>query len=428
MTNKVGRARINLIYDSQGNIIDGLSFDNANQTYRCQYKEKGKWVNKYFGRNKEKAIENFRQWQGEKENKTVAYMKLSPEPPDISGKKEFIKQELNEEVLWGYVRHKLQTDPLYVANKLQLPALSNPELLKHWTPKKSYTLKEIWENYNNRINHITKREKESTKRSWLLFLSITKATTISELDKPLIQIYFDKMYSDFKKDKSTTWIRQHFERVKRVVNYALDSFEHTAELIEVKQRLKTVLKPPRPSIQNPARKIPKEVFLSILEASTVEEKAMWLLSMNFAYYPIDIATLPKSVIDFKTKTIIFRRGKTGVHRAGILWQETIEAVKEYLKEYPHNLPTLFQNKTTKGFYLPERISEKFQKIAETLNVNYKHSNFRDSFESICSKVEQKSVDAVLGHTGISAKYTDVESTPEIAAPACEAVRLFYFGK
>ena len=191
----------------------------------------------------------------------------------------------------------------------------------------------------------------------------------------------------------------------------------------------------------PAKRIPKELFHQIMEVSSIDEKTMWLLSINLAYYAIDVATLPKSAINFKNETVIFRRSKTGVHRAGVIWNETLQAIRIYQRECPHGLPTLFQNKHTKKPYVAARITEKFNQVLESLGIrergedkklnpnNFKHSNFRDSFESVCAaqNITQQSIDAVMGHTGISTKYTDVESTPEITAPACQAVRKFYFG-
>jgi len=42
-----------------------------------------------------------------------------------------------------------------------------------------------------------------------------------------------------------------------------------------------------------------------------------------------------AAIDDEEKTVVFRRGKTGKHRSGVLWEITIEAIKDYIEKYPH---------------------------------------------------------------------------------------------
>lgn len=128
---------------------------------------------------------------------------------------------------------------------------------------------------------------------------------------------------------------------------------------------------------------------------------MWFLSLNLAYYGVDLVTLPFSSLDLNNKTVIFRRGKTDIHRAGILWAETIQAIKDYQKEKPHRGSTLFLNLQAKIPYSPSRIYKKFSKLIKSLelqeqaklkeNKNYSvvkfdycHSNFRNSFESVCA--------------------------------------------
>ena len=62
---------------------------------------------------------------------------------------------------------------------------------------------------------------------------------------------------------------------------------------------------------------------------------MWLLSMNCAYYSIDVATVPLSAFDWDAKTVVFRRGKNEAkgegHRAAVLWDMTIDALKKYIE-------------------------------------------------------------------------------------------------
>jgi integrase len=456
---KIGRPFKQLIYDETCNLVVGLSYDSAANTYFASYKDKqGKHKKFNCGRDKAEAIAKFRRWQEEGQGGKLLQVIQSPKPKihrikaleqqwaerfggDGSAYIEAIKF-ISEESIWEQARQLIQDNPVLAAQKLKMPFLSDPNFMRTYKPKKSYTLVDIWNNYLKRVSSITTRELGATKASWTKFSDIVKVKTVSELTKEVIRKYYDVLYCEYNGKMSTTWIKSHFERVKRVMNYALDSLDDISDLLEVKQRLVSVLKSPKDSILCPAKRIPKELFHQIMEASSIDEKAMWLLSINLAYYAIDIATLPLSAINLDEKTVIFRRGKTGVHRAGILWNETIDAIRAYQKENPHRSSTLFQNRHTKICYVSARITEKFNQILEKLGIremsinkrvnpnNFRHSNFRDSFESICASknIPQRAIDGVMGHTGIAAKYTDIESAPDIAAPACQAVRDYYFGK
>ena len=88
-------------------------------------------------------------------------------------------------------------------------------------------------------------------------------------------------------------------------------------------------------VSGPNKKLPKfiqpEDFKKLLEVSNIEEKAMWWLSLNCAYYPIDIVSLTMDRIDLRNKTTVFTRGKTGKYRCAYLWDETVTAIQNYLE-------------------------------------------------------------------------------------------------
>ena len=469
---KIGSPRKNLVYDDNGNLVDGLSIDKSTGTYIAQFKDKdGKWSRKGFGKDEAEAISKYRSWEEERQGGKLVTVTKPSYMPSLGKKaifklsdraEELLKQHnidekwflgfilaelrineavIPEDFIYSKAAELIRNNPIIAAQKMKMPFFADRDFMKKYKPTETLLISELWENYATKRGIITEKELADTKASWTKFIDIVNVKTASELTKEVIRKYYDTLYGEYNRKMSTTWIKSHFERVKRVINYALDSLDDISDLLEVKQRLASVLKPPKASILCPAKRIPKELFLSILEASNNEEKAMWLLSLNLAYYTIDIATLPLSHINFKNKTVIFRRGKTGVHRAGVLWNETIKAIMDYQKEKSHNSELLFYNLQNKQPYEPNRIRKKFNKVLENLGIrtkskekkvnpnNFKHSHFRDSFESICAakNIPQQSIDAVMGHTGISTKYTDVESTPEITAPACQAVREFYFG-
>ena len=61
---KVGQPIKHIVHDNDDKIIDGLKYDIKNDTHYAYYKdEQGKNRKKNFGRDKDKAIEKFEQWQ-----------------------------------------------------------------------------------------------------------------------------------------------------------------------------------------------------------------------------------------------------------------------------------------------------------------------------------------------------------------------------
>ena len=237
-----------------------------------------------------------------------------------------------------------------------------------------------------------------------------------------------------KNNKSTTWINGYFERVKRVFNYGIEHFDNASELQNCIARMKAVLKSERKVIKNPAKLINKSDLQKLLRVSNAEEKAMWLLSLNCAYYKVDIATLPIDAIDFENRTVIYRRTKTGEHRAAIMWESTCEAIRGYQKEFPHKGRTLFISKQTGTQYNDDRVYKLFVGCKNRAKIESKlsHNHFRDSAETVC-RIKGNipdSIDAVMGHKDkkSSGNYVDPEAYPQIAEPACKAIYEFYFGE
>lgn len=308
-------------------------------------------------------------------------------------------------------------------------------------PKKNYTLQEIGSQYFNKIEFKGKlktsqnSELKKVRRTWDRFCKVVGVKTILEIKKELINKYYDNIYQEYKKKWSTTWMGGHFERVKRVINNACRELDHSEDIIEARRLCLNKLKCKENIVQKPPYRIKKKEFKKLLEVSSIEERAMWMLSMNCAYYSVDVATVPLSAFDWEENTVVFKRGKMkkkGMgNRASVLWDITIDAINKYLEETKHRKrQTLFVS--NQGLpYVENRIRKKFVAVRKKINLGHiEHRNFRDSFESIGQKVRgiQNSVDAVMGHipNGSRGDYIDPELVPEIAEDACKAVYDYYF--
>ena len=340
----------------------------------------------------------------------------------------------SEMIKWA--KDLLHNDPRKASELFEIPY----ERLLGISQKKNYTLKEISDSYfqrpefNINVTKEAKKEINKVKATWARFVKVVKVRTILEIDQSMLTDFRNNLITEYLKKKwSTTWLSGHYERFRRVLNSGIDILPNPEDIIEVRRLSLLVMKIPKSEVKNPPYRIKKEELYKVLSVSTLEEKAMWLLSLNCAYYGVDVANVPLSAIDWDAKTIVFRRSKTGVHRAAMLWEETINAMQNYLESSDKsvNRKTFFVSRTGAP-YASDRIRKRFDKVRKAAGLNHiTHSHFRDSFNSVAmiAKGIQNSLDAVMGHkpSGSRGDYRDPELVPEIAEEACKVVHDFYFG-
>jgi|GEM_PF-186480 len=104
-------------------------------------------------------------------------------------------------------------------------------------------------------------------------------------------------------------------------------------------------KPPRfgPGFKKPSAKVlrhnrarrglrmfERAELLAVLDAASVNGKAMILLGVNGGLGNSDVAGLPRTAVDLKAGWLMFPRPKTGIGRRIPLWPETIEAIRAAL--------------------------------------------------------------------------------------------------
>ena len=445
---KVGRCWYVVGYDKKP--IIGLSWDKGNGYYYfTHFKDdidclkSGK--RPQFGKDYDNAIRLFRSWKDK--GKTITIEEVNQDKIDVHFEYKIpdkpyrgdVQVNLTEEHIIAKAKEIFgKYPPSLVAEKFGMPSLAKIDYVDDL--KEPYTLKQIGDCYFNKVEfeNPTKeqdRELKKVKKVWEEFCRTVKAKTGKELTKEEIKEFYNDIYRECKKKKySTTWMKGRFERVKRVFNNAIDNLDGVDDIIQSKLKLSSVLKSPKSEVREKAYRIPKEHFHKILEHSNVEERCMWLISMNLAYYSVDVANLPLSAIDFDEKTVVFRRGKTGEHRSGVLWDITIEAIKDFKDNHPHNGHTLFWNRQDDKPYLPNRIRKKFVAVIEEAKLREKsskrlcHRNFRDSMKSIGIEmgIRNASIDAVMGHHIKHDEYVDPEVFPKISEDACRAVYEYYF--
>ena len=227
---KVGQPLKHIVHNNDGKIIDGLKYDIKNDTYYAYYKdEQGKNKKKNFGRDKEKAIEKFGQWQNQ---------------DDIEDINVGLKIQIGNQ--WDFFKNKLLNDGAYAAKMLDMPCFADPNFLKNYKPKPSYTLKEIGDNYFNKVELQNLKgqpqlEFKKVKKTWERFCNVVGVKTIADLTKEKFKIYYEDLYSEYERKKlSTTWLRGFLERVIRVLNSAIKDFDNSSDIVDAKGKCSAV--------------------------------------------------------------------------------------------------------------------------------------------------------------------------------------------
>lgn len=181
-----------------------------------------------------------------------------------------------------------------------------------------------------------------------------------------------------------------------------------------------------------------EDFEKLLTATTGDGKARrkddpkWrailLISLNCAFYPVDVCSLTKDAIDLDKGFLRNARTKTRVPRIAVLWKRTIDAIREYQTKDPHSSQYVFVSAT--GYqYAPNHIGRNFRKLrckaGVSDEVDFTHIRDGAQTAAIEGGADVIHTDMLLGHrTGIRDDY--LKRKPSMVANVCNAIERYYF--
>ena len=180
---------------------------------------------------------------------------------------------------------------------------------------------------------------------------------------------------------------------------------------------------------NDPQPISVKAFAKLLDASDEKFKAIYLLSLNAALYPSEVAAVEKSHVNLSKRTLVMDRGKSGRPRIAVLWNETVKAIRAYQKSQPHGSEFLFVNDAGGPFSgaIIGNNHRKIRKQAKAPRVRF--DQIRDGAEtaSVLGGADVAHAKLLAGHaiSGMTDKY--VKRNPKMVADACEAIRAHYFG-
>jgi len=144
---------------------------------------------------------------------------------------------------------------------------------------------------------------------------------ICDLSTMDLQNYRNKL---IKSGKAANSINNHIAAVKAMYHWAMDN-----EIIDKAPNLKAVKKISAKKKERPVFTITQ--LRKLLNKADIQMEAMILLGLNCGFGCTDCGELKWRHLDLKNKRVIYPRGKTGVNRNLLLWQETVDALQ--------NIPT-----------------------------------------------------------------------------------------
>lgn len=240
---------------------------------------------------------------------------------------------------------------------------------------------------------------------------------------------FEKLYAKLARKHGLTTLGREITVTRSVFKYAWE-----CDLIKQSVKFGPKFKAPsktdkRKAKARAARTNGKRTFepteiRKLIDAASVQLKAMILLGINAGLGNTDCANLPIGAIDIDRGWIDYPRRKTGVERTFPLWPETAEALREAMAKRrtpqdPADEDTLFLTRlgqrwvrfsiTEVTSYGKKRIASRqddaiakaFAKLLGKLDLKHRGLGFyrlRHTFETVAGgSKDQMAVDHVMGH-------------------------------
>jgi integrase len=279
---------------------------------------------------------------------------------------------------WEISEKVIKANLPYASKRLNIPELGYLHKVK--PPAKSITLDEIWniyvKNYEGRSN---RNLNYNIKPHWNEFKKCVGKSSVRDIEFEDITKYNDKVRQD--KDRPSVknqyrYVKNRFDAVKGVIKKAKDKIvfkddcnellKHMEQYTYVKKEQEEIMLLQRQNHVLTAKELSK-----LLKASENDllVRCSILLGLNCCIRWSDFAKLTKSMLDFRKKEYRSWRGKNAQSQASKLWDETIEALQEYMKENPTDCDNVFltsHNKIWRYQYLQFR----FNKVRKTAKMEW----------------------------------------------------------
>lgn len=408
-----------------GQRIIGLSRNAYDGRYYATHSRPRKW----FGSDLDLAIQRFQAWEAEREGAEVVFD--SPDEFNRNfadalqhterGRRLALKFKsiVREADYWAMVARDLRLRPDIVAQRTGIPEVARLASLPPLEPSPS--LKSLGDLYYEKSRGST-RWNSRTRIYWNDFASVIKVKTLREVKQDHIAAFHDEIFS---RGHSPTYVGHHFGAVKTVLAHAAKRGIAPTEVARVLS-LCRMLVPPKKKSTDP-HPISREAFHALLAVSDSKWTAALMLALNCCMYGAEVSDIRKADIDLDKGTLVTSRNKTGVVRIAVLWSETIEAIRQYQTECPHESEYLLVSRTGAAYdgnHMGRNFARRRTEAGLT-DVEFNHLRDGAYSAAIDGGADLLHAKLLAGHaTGISDHY--VKRNPRMVADACEAVYRAYF--
>jgi len=340
-------------------------------------------------------------------------------------------QYISPEDLAAYVREQLLNPDTRsdFAATVGIPELAYLDRLR--PTESSLPLAQIGTDYLDRKqNPLNSRYLRDARIFWEEFTKVVAMEKVAELNAEHFKRYREHVYQNGKKH-SPSYANNRFGLVTSVLNYALADGRDTSSIQNALMLCKMLRRIKRNGGGLNPTPISRENFHKMLSIADERYTAILLLSLNAAYYPIDVCSVTKSSVNLRRKTLVERRTKTGVPRIAVLWNRTCDAIRAYQKNHKHDSELLFLGQSGRE-YSPSQVARLFRKLRKEAGIP-ESVQFADIWDGAQTSAIEHGADLLqtemlLGHKckGISDNY--LQRKPSMVSDACQAIEHFYFGE
>lgn len=221
---------------------------------------------------------------------------------------------------------------------------------------------------------------------------------------------FARLRAAMAKGRAPTTLSNRMTWVRVIFNWAYQS-----ELIGPPRYGKSFDRPSRTTLRKyraaqPKKRFSAEQVRALIDTARQPLKAMILLGINCGMGNRDCAHLSHNHLNLEEARFDYARGKTGVHRWGPLWPETVDALREAMKTCPTPKdPSLgdrvFITKYGGSWCSEEKnidpIAQEMRKLCKELGFHQKGVGFyslRHTFYTIAKKCKDiEAAKFIMGH-------------------------------
>lgn len=325
------------------------------------------------------------------------------------------------------LRRLILTNPRQAAIELDIPHLQfYPEM----PDAPNFTLIDLGEHYlENKRNKqgipLNAKHKKNSRKWWKDFCETVNVKYARDLSTEHITTYYDKVMAAFDKGMSASYVQGRFIKVKAILNWGILKTKDAGDCRRARDFC-GILEAPQSEV-NPCPIDPAD-FRKLLANADTTMKAILLFGLNAAMHNGEVAKTLKADIDLDARTLVARRTKTRAPRVAWLWKRTVDAIRQYQKENPHESKFLFVSMTGNGI-TGERIRQRMVSLRNRAKLpdTVVYDGLRDAAYGVAEEVDSERARFLAGHkTGESDKYVLRNAAGERMQKCCNAIEEHFF--